>query len=460
MKTASSSHHQIDKPPLAAPLLARGEVPACSPARSVTSKSVTSWSAKSWSAKPRVGAVDVSASVALPACAADFNRDVVCLLGVAFDRMTLADAKAKVLSAIHQRRRCHIATPNANLMRMARANAEFRAAVLASDLTLVDGMPLVWMARLLRLGITTRAAGSDLFDALACEPGRTIRTFFFGGTERVCTEIKHKLGQRLAGVHCVGALAPGFGSVNEMSAPANIAAINDARPDLVVVAVGARKGIGWIASNEAALTAPVLANLGATIHFAAGTVRRAPDTWQRMGLEWLWRIRQEPELWRRYAADFADLSRSLVVNIGPAIVLRLCQGVYPPATQRVQILTSDNGSGKTLKLEGVFRQDDLGMLREALRAGTRIPAPIVIDISGVRDLDSAALGLLLLAYGHQFRTKQPISVTGAGWRMRLVLRVNGCGFLIGTPPQSTLTVLKTDQQPGYVGAAAARSLPR
>ncbi len=365
---------------------------------------------------------------------ADFNRDVVCLFGIAFDRVTLPQAEAHVRKAIHKGQRCHIATPNVNLMRIARSDHVFRTALLGADLTLVDGMPLVWLARLQGIGLTVRVAGSDLFAALGRDGTHSIRTFFFGGTEAVCGELRRKLSDKVAGVRCVGTLAPGFGSAEDMSRTAIIDQINAAAPDLVAVAVSARKGLDWIKRNETALAAPVLANLGATIHFEAGTVIRAPVAWSRAGFEWLWRIRQEPWLWRRYGADFATLVAITVRHVVPALAWRLLPfGNSALRDQsRVQILSHDEG--KTIQLSGVFQQDDLHALREAFASATRLPEALTLNLDGVRSLDAAALGLLLLAYGHQHRIGQPITVEANGRRIRTLLRIKGCGFLLAAGP--------------------------
>jgi N-acetylglucosaminyldiphosphoundecaprenol N-acetyl-beta-D-mannosaminyltransferase len=361
---------------------------------------------------------------------ADFGRDAVCLLGVPFDRVSLGDAKAKVSAAVAERRRCHVATPNLNLMRMADSDGAFRRALTAADLSVADGMPLVWMSRLMSLGIRQRAAGSDLFEALANERGRPVRTFFFGGTDDVCSRLSRKFGGRTSGVRCVGTIAPGFGTAEDMSGPEALSRINAARPDLVVVAVSARKGLDWIRRNERRLAAPVIANLGATIHFAAGTVRRAPERWRRFGLEWLWRIRQEPSLAGRYAADAAYLARVLALNIGPAIVLRLLDRRATVSPPRVSIEAGVPRSGRTMTLSGDFTEETLGVLREALSVATRTPGPLVIDIDGVRRLDATALGLLLVAEGHLARTGERLSIRARRRRLRMVLRVHGCGFLL------------------------------
>src|SRR5262249_32434527 len=125
------------------------------------------------------------------------------------------------------------------------------------------------------------------------------------------------LNSARAGLRCAGYEAPGFGSIAEMSAPSSIARINASGADFVVVALGARKGQAWIEHNRSRLEAPVVSHLGAVLNFAAGRVRRAPRWMQRTGLEWLWRIREERALWRRYLSDALAAARLVFTRVLP-----------------------------------------------------------------------------------------------------------------------------------------------
>ncbi|MCD8512378.1 MAG: WecB/TagA/CpsF family glycosyltransferase, partial [Nitrincola sp.] len=101
---------------------------------------------------------------------------------------------------------------------------------------------------------------------------------------------------------------PGRGDVASMSTPEIIEKINLSQADFLVVSLGAKKGQAWILHNLDKIQVPVVSHLGAVVNFVAGTVKRAPKVWQKLGLEWLWRIVEEPYLWKRYASDgFAAL---------------------------------------------------------------------------------------------------------------------------------------------------------
>ena len=105
------------------------------------------------------------------------------------------------------------------------------------------------------------------------------------------------------GLVCVGALNPGYGTIEDMSGDAIIAAVNASKAEFLVVALGARKGQTWLLRNHHRLRVPVRAHLGAAVNFQAGSVKRAPRAIRKVGLEWLWRIKEEPHLRIRYWHD-------------------------------------------------------------------------------------------------------------------------------------------------------------
>src|SRR5438128_5762986 len=115
--------------------------------------------------------------------APDFSRPAFCVQGLVCDVLTLEQAVQRVMTSIKQGHRCNIVTPNANFLRMFRADPAFRDAVLASDLSLIDGMPLVWFARILGIAAPSRVCGSDLFDTLMRNTNVRIGAFFFGSTD-------------------------------------------------------------------------------------------------------------------------------------------------------------------------------------------------------------------------------------------------------------------------------------
>lgn len=332
----------------------------------------------------------------------DLSRDVHAVLGLPFDAVDLNQAVQHLRDAVRERQRCVLTTPNLNFAVGARSDAAFRASVLRSQLCVADGMPIVWLARLLGAPLAQRVAGSDVFEALkqssprAASQGR-LRVFFFGGPEGAAQAAADALGARGGALDAVGHDAPGFVSVEAMSEPDRIERINASGADFVVVALGARKGQQWIEHNLDRLQAPLLSHLGAVVNFAAGTVARAPRWMQRTGLEWLWRIRAEPALWRRYWSDGSAFVRILAAEVLPWWVLGRWQGRGEAPTHAV-----DRGADTdVLRLAGDWRSASLAALREDLAAALRAGRTVNVDLNAVTALDSALAGLLLLVDGWQ-----------------------------------------------------------
>ncbi|WP_339776278.1 WecB/TagA/CpsF family glycosyltransferase [uncultured Methylophaga sp.] len=249
------------------------------------------------------------------------SHNQYCLLGLPFDAVSLSDAADIIIESIDQKTPCFLSTPNLNFTVMAQDDVGFYDSVIQSDLVVADGMPLIWVAKLLDMPIDERVAGSDLFAYLSDKPRvKKIRVFFFGGETGIAEKAHHELNRTSSGMESCGFYDPGFVSIEEMSNNDVITHINNCAPDFIVVALGAKKGQRWIMRNRSGLHAPVISHLGAVINFVAGNVQRAPDKWQRFGFEWLWRIKQEPKLYKRYLGDGLRFIKMLVTQVFPLTV--------------------------------------------------------------------------------------------------------------------------------------------
>ena len=206
-----------------------------------------------------------------------------------------------------------------NFLATSRRNVKFRESLLRSDLCIADGMPLIWIAKLLGIPIAERITGADLFHTLKFTPrgSERLRVFLFGGAEGVADAVAKQLNATSPGLECVGVLNPGFGTIGAMSTDAVIDKINSSGADLLAVFLGAEKAQMWLLQNHHRIKVPVRAQFGAAINFEAGTIKRAPLILRNSGLEWLWRIKEEPYLWRRYWADGLTLLHLLFTSVIP-----------------------------------------------------------------------------------------------------------------------------------------------
>lgn len=362
--------------------------------------------------------------------APDFSRNVVCIFGLPFDAVTMAQAVSRVRDATQARQALLLSTANLNFVVAARGDPFFRHSVIHSSLLLADGMPIVWISRLLALTVTERVPGSGLFEALArLDPKHPTRIYFFGGPDGVAARAAERINAQDGGLRCIGYESPGQGSVDSMSSEAQIERINAADPDFVVVALGARKGQAWIERNRLRMRTGIVSHLGAVINFAAGSVKRAPQAMQRLGLEWLWRIKEEPQLWRRYANDAAVLARLMLSSVLPLYVHGLLmRWTYRPRTLQAHL--GRQGAVPYLTLSGPCDASNAAVLREALTRAAALRSDLVIDVGDVAYIDAQAMGLLLLLYGFERDIARSLRFTGVSRELRLQFLRHCTEFLI------------------------------
>lgn len=185
-----------------------------------------------------------------------------------------------------------------------REDDALRAAVDGAAFTVPDGQPLAWALRKLGHDIDARVYGPELMDrACARAAGSGQRHYLYGGRdEKALAQLAANLLDRHPGLQLAGGFSPPFRELGDVELDEIAARINAARPDVVWVGIGVPKQEKWMAAMRARLDAPVLVGVGAAFDFHAGLVPQAPAWMQRRGLEWLFRLMQEPRrLFRRYA---------------------------------------------------------------------------------------------------------------------------------------------------------------
>jgi N-acetylglucosaminyldiphosphoundecaprenol N-acetyl-beta-D-mannosaminyltransferase len=355
---------------------------------------------------------------------------VHCLLGLPFDALDMATAVEQVRGALAERRPCFISTPNLNFLIGSRTDTGFRDSIITSDLSIADGMPLIWVARILGIPLRERVAGSELFERLKGERSRPLKVYFFGGQPGVAERAARRLNAEANGLECVGYESPGFGSLDELSRDDTIARINASDADLLVVALGAKKGQAWIEHNRARITVPAMTHLGAVINFVAGTVQRAPSWMQRVGLEWLWRIKEEPALWRRYFSDGLKFVSLLATRVAPYawLIYR-----HKPANAELTRATVDIhqvGGELYIRPRGAWCSQNMHVLRERLSAAAAGGRHIRVNLAQVSYVDSAFLGLLLVLYGMQKKQGRRLICGAATPTVRKIFRYGCSEFLL------------------------------
>ena len=364
------------------------------------------------------------ASALRAAAPPDFERDVHCLLGLPIDAIDLGEAERRIRAAAATRMPCFMSTPNVNFVVHSRSDDAFRNAVLHSDLSVADGMPLVWLARLIGIPLRERVAGANLFEALRGGDGRPLRVYFFGGPEGVAEEAGRRLAREAKGLICVGYESPGFGSIEEMSSEETIERINASNADLLVVSLGARKGQAWLERNRARLNVPVVSHLGAVVDFAAGTVRRAPPWMQRAGLEWLWRIKERPALWRRYLNDGIALAMLLLTRVLPYVWYARRHAARASATGHLEAREE-----YTIALRGAWTRANIDELRRGFTAAALSGKDVRLEMTAVSHVDSAFVGQLMLLRGYLQQRGRRLAILPVPHPVRRVIEYCCAEFL-------------------------------
>ena len=359
----------------------------------------------------------------------DLSRNVYGFLGLSLDSIDFTTLLQSMETAVEHTLPFLLSTPNVNFLIASQYNSEFREFVLLSDMCLADGMPLIWLAKFLRVPINERIAGSDLFGRLKSKvgKGRRLKIFLLGGADGVAETVCNKLNAEGCGLQCVGVLNPGFGSIEEMSSTAIIDTINATKADLLAVFFGAQKAQAWLMYNHHRLNAPIRAQFGATINFEAGTIKRAPHFMRSTGFEWLWRIKEEPYLWRRYWNDGKALFQLMVTCVLPlAIEARMRRH----APNGLIISGNEDARACTINLVGdaveLHIDHAVAHFRNVLTSGKNV----MVNISNTTTIDPRFFGLLLMMRKSLADRGKHLSFTGVTDGMKRVFRLNKFEFLL------------------------------
>ena len=361
-------------------------------------------------------------------------RQVYCVLGIPIDVIEMPEVLRAIETAAKSANAFVISTPNLNFLVNSQDDVLFRESLLASNLCPADGMPIVWIAKLLGLPLKHRIAGSDIFEALKTRQplGRPLKVFLFGATESVAAAAAKALSAKPDSLVCVGWSCPGFGSLAELSGSEFIDKVNASGADFLVVALGAKKGQMWLQLNHERLRIPIRSHLGATINFQAGTIKRAPVMFQKLGMEWVWRIKEEPYLWRRYLHDGAVLLRLLVTRVLPlAISARSLQWKCRRGDHNLVIERIDGPNSVTLRLIGFATAQHVDRAIACFRFALGEHRQIVIDLTGTKAIDQRFLGLVLLVRKQLKAGGSDLTIAGVSRDLRRTFRLNGVEYLLG-----------------------------
>lgn len=235
--------------------------------------------------------------------ASNVNPDKVNILGINFPVLDYQTSLALFKHWINLRKPHQVCLANVHTTVVSLTDPELKA-INNHAVTLMDGLPLVWYTRAVhKVHVKERVCGPELM--LRClEEGRAFgwKHYFLGGKENVLTDLVAAMQARYPGANIIGWYSPPFRPLTTEEDDQLVAQINGSQADFLWVSLGAPKQEKWIAAHITKINVPVQIGVGAAFNFNSGHLSRAPLWMQKSGLEWLYRMTQEPRLIKRYCS--------------------------------------------------------------------------------------------------------------------------------------------------------------
>ncbi len=223
--------------------------------------------------------------------------DKIYVLNIPISNITKQKAKDTILDWFNQDKLRMIFTPNPEMIMAARADKELKRVIKSADMIVPDGIGVVWASRYSEFKLPERVAGYDLVQDLFKEMADTNKTvYFLGGEEKVVKVAKLKMRKKYKNLKIVGTHSGYFDKQEEILI---INEINKLKPDLLLVGLGVPKQEKWIYKNRNKLNVKVCIGVGGSFDGMAGKVKRAPVIFQKMGLEWFYRLIKQPTRLKR-----------------------------------------------------------------------------------------------------------------------------------------------------------------
>jgi N-acetylglucosaminyldiphosphoundecaprenol N-acetyl-beta-D-mannosaminyltransferase len=230
----------------------------------------------------------------------------ISMFNIKFDNYSFHDLFEFIDETIKKNEQKYILTCNVDHIIKIQKDKEFNNVYKNAHAVVADGMPVIWASKILKKPLKEKVSGSDIFDVLGNRfEKKGHKLFFLGAAEGVAEKAKKNLINRYPNINIVGTYSPSYGFENDEEENRKILKLlSEIKPDILLVGVGAPKQEKWIYKYYKEYKIPISIGVGATFDFLAENVTRAPRILQKIGLEWCWRLLQEPSrLWKRYLVE-------------------------------------------------------------------------------------------------------------------------------------------------------------
>ncbi len=327
---------------------------------------------------------------------ADFSREIWCVLGFPIDNTVLDEVRLAIDEFIKHKKQCVVSTVNLNFSDCAVKKHAFRNAVNNSEIVVIDGFPVFLVSKYLGLPIRERTSGSVLINYLLRNEWDTnYSVYWYGSGPGIAQKAYEATNQLGTGHKAVGHFFPGYGDVDSMKLKEALDSINETSPDLLLLALSAKKGCVWIEDNRLNLNANVLSHIGSVLDFFAGTEKESPPWTRKIGMEWLWKALLKPALFKRFFFEGLTFLKVLLFNVFP---LKYLQFRYSNLSNFADVTFDIQASDGECSITpsgsiGFSNYREFGnTLKEAIVSEKNI----IIDFSSVDFIDNSAIGLLML----------------------------------------------------------------
>ena len=377
--------------------------------------------------------------------AADSNEktgDTVALFGMPITNVDMTEAVARVEEYILSGRTHQIATANLDFARNSLRDPYLHRIICECSMVLPDGAPMLWASRMFSAPLRERVTGVDLIPELArLSEQKGYGIYLLGSTETSSQSAARILQERFPGMKLVGRYCPPVAPLHEMNHEDLLRRIHEARPQIILVGFGNPKQEIWIHRHKDRFPPSVVIGIGGSLDMIAGKLRRAPMWVQKLQLEWLFRMAQEPSrLLPRYANDAFALLKHLPLGLaanrmqpferrqrGSAVAVRLGFRVFA---------TPGKMGGRASAL----------LVQEA-RAAAKAGETLIIDMTATLRVEAEGLGGLLEARRLMLDEGLWIWLTAMSNPVRRVLQFSAVAdlFRVALTPSAAIQATRSAQ---------------
>jgi N-acetylglucosaminyldiphosphoundecaprenol N-acetyl-beta-D-mannosaminyltransferase len=379
---------------------------------------------------------------------------IISVLGLPFANVTMRDTIDKIEAWIAEGGFHQVATANVDFLSRALADVHLQQILCNCDMVLPDGMPIVWASKMVGAPLRERVTGVDLVQRLAEGSARSgYRIFLLGAREEVARKAISWMEAQYPGVCIAGQYSPELAPLEDMDHADILRRIKAAKADVLLVAFGNPKQERWIAMHRDRLPVSVAIGIGGSLDIIAGQVDRAPTWMQNTGLEWFFRMAQEPaRLAPRYLRNLKTLAQYL-----PALLAnqrrpsRLYRNSY-------YLHVEDAKPGTIITLRGSLSETGADSVLDEVMRAAKAPM-ILMNLSHTTHVGADGLGVLLEARRIAMGRGQQFSLYGVSRRLRRVFQHAQVEQILSATPNMQEVFVSAPKRKTSTRATSAGQMP-